>query len=208
MTSLLRALALALLLCVPSAPALAGGGPLGIDQRVAYDNSGIWSRHAQIALEYGAVAGVGALALWEGGESRLGKTSWQAVDSMALGAVAATGLKLAFSRVRPVDSNDPNQWFQGGGNKSFPSGEVTLVSSVVTPYILEYGGDHPAVYALALIPVYDGIARMKTWGHWQTDVLAGLALGGTMGWLMHDRETPLVLGVLPQGFSVGFNKRW
>jgi undecaprenyl-diphosphatase len=181
---------------------------LGIDQRVAYDNSGIWSRHAQIALEYGAVAGVGALALWEGGESRLGKTSWQAVDSMALGAVAATGLKLAFSRVRPVDSNDPNQWFQGGGNKSFPSGEVTLVSSVVTPYILEYGGDHPAVYALALIPVYDGIARMKTWGHWQTDVLAGLALGGTMGWLMHDRETPLVLGVLPQGFSVGFNKRW
>jgi undecaprenyl-diphosphatase len=64
------------------------------------------------------------------------------------------------------------------------------------------------VYALALIPVYDGIARMKTWGHWQTDVLAGLALGGTMGWLMHDRETPLVLGVLPQGFSVGFNKRW
>lgn len=208
MTSLPRALALAWLLCVPSAPALAGGGPLGIDQRVTYDNSGIWARSNQVALEYGAVAGVAALALWEGGESRLGKTSWQAVDSMALGAVAATGLKLAFSRVRPVDSNNPNQWFQGSGNKSFPSGEVTLITSVVTPYILEYGGDHPAVYALALLPVYDGIARMKTWGHWQSDVLAGLALGGTMGWLMHDREAPLVLGVLPQGFSVGFNKRW
>ena len=208
MTSLLRALALAALLCVPSAPALAGGGPLGIDQRVAYDNSGIWARHNQVALEYGTVAGVAALALWEGGESRLGKTTWQAVDAMSFGAVAASGLKLAFSRVRPVDANDPNLWFKGGGNKSFPSGEVTLVSSAVTPYILEYGPDHPAVYVLALLPVYDGMARLKTWGHWQSDVLAGAALGATLGWLMHEREMPLVLGLLPQGASVGFSKRW
>jgi undecaprenyl-diphosphatase len=202
------ALIMALLLGVPSAPTLAAGGPLGIDQRVAFDESGIWARHNQLALEYGSIAIVGALALWEGSESRLGKTSWQAVDSMALGAIASTGLKLTFSRVRPVDSANPNQWFQGSGNKSFPSGEVTLISSVVTPYILEYGPDHPGVYALALLPVYDGIARMKSRGHWQTDVLAGVALGATMGYLMHERDVPLVLGVLPQGFSVGFNKRW
>ena len=208
MNTLLRAVALAIVLCAPSAPALAGGGPLGIDQRAAYDNSGIWARHNQVALEYGTVAGIAALAVWEGGESRLGKTTWQAVDAMTFGAIAASGLKLAFSRVRPVDANDPSLWFKGGGNKSFPSGEVTLISGVVMPYMLEYGHDHPAVYALAALPAYDAVARVKTWGHWQSDVLAGVVLGGTLGWLMHSQDAPLVLGVLPQGLTVGFSKRW
>lgn len=203
-----RALLLALLCALPSVPALAAGGPLGIDQRIAFDESGPWARRNQLALEFGSIATVAALALWEGGDTRLGRTSWQSVDSMALGAVAATGLKLAFSRVRPIDSPNPNRWFQGGGNKSFPSGEVTLITSAVTPYVLEYGPDHPAVYALAALPVYDAIARMKSWGHWQTDVLAGAALGAALGWAMHERQLPLVLGVLPQGFSVGLGTRW
>jgi undecaprenyl-diphosphatase len=59
-----------------------------------------------------------------------------------------------------------------------------------------------------LLPVYDAIARVKTWGHWQTDVLAGLALGSGVGYLMHEREMPLTLSVLPHGFAVGLSKRW
>jgi len=50
---------------------------------------------------------------------------------------------------------------------------VTLTASVVTPFVLEYAQDHPGVYALELIPLYDAVARMKVHGHWQTDVLAG-----------------------------------
>ena len=187
---------------------LAGGGPLGIDHRWNYDNSGIWNRSVQNDLAYGLVAAEVIGALYEGGDSRLGKTFWTSIDSSAAGAVSSLVLKEAFSRVRPTETDNPNQWFKGHGNQSFPSGEVTLVTSVITPFVLEYGRDHPAVYALELLPAYDAIARMKSRAHWQTDVLAGFALGTAVGVLAHSREHPFLLSVLPDGFAVGFKKRF
>jgi hypothetical protein len=44
-----------LLALVISAPAFCSGGPLGIDHRLHYDNSGIWARGNQKALMYGTV---------------------------------------------------------------------------------------------------------------------------------------------------------
>lgn len=186
----------------------AGGGFLGIDSRLAYDNSGLWARNYQLALIYSMMAGEAGLALWEGGDTELGKTAWQSIDSTLVAGTAATALKYVFSRERPSATADPNKWFAGHGNESFPSGEVSVVSSIVTPFVLEYGAEHPAVYALELLPVYDAIARMKTWGHWQTDVLAGFALGTASGYFMHQRAVPLTLSVLPHGFSVGLSTRW
>ena len=149
-----------------------------------YDNSGIWKRSYQEVLEYGLIGGEVVGALWEGGETRFGRTLWQSVDASAASGVVAFAMKYAFSRVRPIDSNnDPNLWFKGHGNESFPSGEVTAVSSIVTPLVLEYGPDHPLTYALEALPVYDGIARMKVQAHWQSDVIAGFALGTAAGWL-------------------------
>jgi len=139
--------------CVTQAPlALAGGGPLGIDSRLSYDNSGIWARSNQNALIDSMMALVGAGALWEGGNDRLGKTFWQSVDAGVFSGVAETALKYAFSRERPSQTSDPNRWFTGHG-QSFPSGEVTTTSSLVTPFVLEYGREHPAVYALELLPI-------------------------------------------------------
>jgi hypothetical protein len=183
----------------------AGGGPLGIDHMLTYDDSGIWNRRYQQAVEYGLVATEVLGAVWEGGETRFGRTLWQSIDASVAGGVAAQVLKIGFSRVRPIDSNgNPDLWFQGHGNESFPSGEVTLASSVVTPLMLEYGKDHPLVYALEVLPVYDAIARMKVQAHWQTDVLAGLALGTTSGWIMHrNQNTPYILRIMPHGIYVG-----
>jgi PAP2 superfamily len=183
----------------------AGGGPFGIDHEWTYDNGGIWKRSYQQALEYGLIGGEVVGALWEGGDTRLGRTLWQSVDASAISGVVALGLKYAFSRVRPIDSNnDPNLWFKGHGNQSFPSGEVTEVSSIVTPLMLEYGPEHPAMYALELLPIYDGLARMKVQAHWQSDVLAGFALGTGTGWLMHRRMHPFIIQVRPHGIYVGF----
>src|SRR5579863_2858345 len=180
------AVATALLLLMRAAACSAGGGFLGIDQELAYDNSGIWKRNYQEFLEYGLIVGEVGGAVWEGGETRLGRTLWQSIDSSAASGIVAYALKYAFSRVRPEASNgDPDLWFKGHGNQSFPSGEVTEVSSIVTPFVLEYGHDQPFVYALELLPVYDSIARMKVQAHWQTDVLAGFALGSATGWVMH-----------------------
>jgi len=189
--------------------AWAGGGPLGIDHRIGYDNSGIWARNNQNALIYLMLAGEFGGALWEGGEDRLGRTLWQSIDSTAMGGLTSEALKHLFSRERPSATSDPNEWFKGHGNQSFPSGEVTVVSAIVTPLVLEYRHDSPAVYALELLPVYDGIARMKVWGHWQSDVIAGFAIGTAAGLLAHAHTgTPWILGVMPRGIYVGLKKQF
>lgn len=79
---------------------------------------------------------------------------------------------------------------------------------VVTAFVLEYGSNHPTVDALALLPIYDGIARVKTWGHWQTDVKAGFALGAAAGYLLHRPGTPVILSILPHRFEIGFRKEF
>ena len=201
-------LLLALLLRVPTS--VAGGGLFGIDHELSYDNSGIWRRSNQEALEYGLIGGEVVGAIWEGGETRFGRTLWQSVDASAASGVVALAMKYAFSRVRPVDSNnDPNLWFKGHGNQSFPSGEVTAVSSIITPLVLEYGPEHPLTYALEVLPVYDGIARMKVQAHWQSDVLAGFALGTGTGWLIHrNPNSPFILRVMPHEIYVGIGARF
>ncbi len=200
----LRATALIGLLLAP-AMGWAGGGPLGIDHMLPYDDSGIWNRRYQQAVEYGLLGTEVIGAVWEGGESRLGRSWWQSIDASVAGGITAQVLKVAFSRVRPIDSNgNPDLWFQGHGNESFPSGEVTLASAVVTPLVLEYGHDQPLVYALELLPVYDAVARMKVQAHWQTDVIAGFAIGTASGWIMHrNPNTPYILRIMPHGIYVG-----
>ncbi len=196
---------LALLVC---GCAWAGGGPLGIDSMVALDDKGIWKRSTQNAVLGVVVTGTIAAAFWEGGETRLGKTLWQSVDSLAISTVSTTAGKLIFTRARPTQTDDPNQWFKGGHHYSFPSGEAGAMSAVVTPFILEYKDDHPWVWALELLPAYTAVARVKVHAHWQTDVLAGFAIGTAAGFYAHSRDSPWLLGVLPHGASVGFRKQW
>jgi undecaprenyl-diphosphatase len=183
-------------------------GLFGIDHTVKYDNDGLISRNLQLGVEYGTLAFIVGGALWEGGGSRLGRTYWQSIDAAAAGTVSSTVLKGVFTRSRPMQSGDPNLWFQGKSHYSFPSGEVTFVTAAVTPFVLEYGEDHPAVYALGLLPFYDAIARVKVGGHWQSDVLAGLALGGAAGYLAHRQDNPWMLRALPGGAAVGFKTRF
>ncbi|HEX9395639.1 MAG TPA: phosphatase PAP2 family protein [Burkholderiales bacterium] len=204
--NLTRRFAAAGLFCACATIAWAGGGPLGIDHRWSYDDSGIWNRSYQNVVRYGGLFADVGLAAWEGGESRLGKTAWQSLDSVALGGLAAEGTKRIAGRTRPIDGNNPDQWRKGG--RSFPSGEVAETSAIVTPYVLEYGRDHPAVWALELVPIYDAIARMKVQAHWQTDVLAGFALGTAAGYYAHGRDNPLILGIMPHGIMVGLKKQF
>ncbi|MGH8224870.1 MAG: phosphatase PAP2 family protein [Gammaproteobacteria bacterium] len=194
-----------MLSCAPFA-AQAGGGLLGIDHRLAYDDSGIWNRTRQKQIfALAALVTVGG-ALWQGSEDRLGRTFWQSSDSLLFSAVSVFALKRIVQRPRPSQENDPNLFFQGCcGNNSFPSGEVTGMAAMVTPFILEYHKNYPWVWALEALPLYDSVARMKTWGHWQTDVLAGWALGTALGWYAHSRKVPLLIVILPHGFSVGLH---
>lgn len=193
-----------LLALTVSGTALASGGPFGIDHRLHYDNSGIWNRNDQKALLYGSIITVGAGAIVFGDDNKLGDTFWRSVDAMVISGIGTTALKYTFRRERPSATSDPNRWFKGSGAQSFPSGEVAAISAAVTPFIVNYGDEHPAVYALAVLPVYDAVARMKTRGHWQSDVLVGAAIGTGVGIWATRRHSPLIVGWLPGGFSVGY----
>jgi undecaprenyl-diphosphatase len=191
-----------------SASAVASGGPFGIDHRVHYDDSGIWKRSNQDVMIYGMIATVVGGALAFGDQDKLGDTFWRSVDALAVTGVATEGLKFTFQRERPSQTSDPDRFFAGSHAESFPSGEVAAISAAVTPFMVNYGHDHPSVYALALLPVYDAVARVKTRGHWQSDVLAGAAVGTGVGlWASH-RNSPLIIGWLPGGFQAGFIHRF
>lgn len=185
-----------------SGTVFASGGPLGIDHRLHYDDSGIWKRSNQKALLFGSIVTVGAGALALGDDDRLGDAAWRSIDAMVITGVGTQALKYTFRRERPSQTNDPDRFFTHG--QSFPSGEVAALSAAVTPFIAQYGNDHPAVYALALLPAYDAVARMKVHAHWQSDVLVGALVGTGVGLWATRRDSPLIVGWLPGGFSVGY----
>jgi undecaprenyl-diphosphatase len=186
-------------------PSRAGGGPLGIDHEWSYSNHGVWSTHYEQGLVYGVMlfeAG-GALLLGDD-EDGFGHTLWQSVDASVFSGVSAEILKIAFSRARPIQGGNPDKWFQGSCCASFPSGQVTLQASFVTPIILHYAHSEPWIWALELLPAYDALARLKHHDHWQTDVIAGWALGTAAGYWAAKRETPVMVQILPRGLSIGF----
>ena len=201
---------LAVLACAGIAPRVAGaaGGPFGIDHEWALDEKGIWSRSAQNALEISVVATEGIGALWLGNDDPVGHTFWQTIDSSLMSGIAAEGMKVAFSRARPYQANDPNLWFQGSCCRSFPSGEVTLQASFVTPFIVNYAPEHPWIWALEVLPLYDAIARLKSQAHWQSDVLVGWVIGSSFGYLSTTYKTPLVVRILPRGMTIGISRHF
>jgi membrane-associated phospholipid phosphatase len=180
----------------------------GLDQELPLDQSGIWARKYQTALQNGVIATVLVGSLWLGNDNELGHTFWQTLDSTAVSSLAATALKYTFSRARPYQGNNPNLWFQGSCCQSFPSGEVTLQASFVTPFIINYAKQDPWIWSLAALPVYDAIARLKSQAHWQTDVIAGGLLGAGVGYWATTRKIPLTVQILPKGVSVGLSKRF
>ena len=179
-----------------------------IDHRVSYDASGAWNanvyRDVVIALSVAQIGG----AAWEGADSRFGRTMWQGIDAELISAAAATAGKYIFTRVRPSNEDNPCLWFHGGSNYSFPSGEAAVAAGLVTPYVLEYGREYPAAYLLAVLPLYVGAGRIRNQAHWQTDVLAGWAVGGLSGWYAHSRDVPILIELLPHGVAIGFKKQF
>lgn len=178
-----------------------------IDHEIGYSESGVWKpavyRNLMNTLTLAQVGG----ALWEGADSRIGLTMWKGIDSQLIGAAGAEAGKRIFRRERPATENNPCMWFRDS-NQSFPSGEATNAAALVTPYLLEYGEDHPAVYGLLTIPAYVGVARMRNHAHWQSDVLAGWGLGAASGYYAYSRDVPILVSILPRGITVGLRREF
>ena len=201
-----RATATLLLACAAFAVPVTSSA--GFDHRVTPTDSGIWARKYTQGLEYAVIGTEVGGALWLGGESELGLTFWQTIDSSIFSSATAQGMKWAFGRERPSQTSSPNEWFKGSHAQSFPSGEVTLQASFVTPFIVNYAERDPWVWALEILPAYDAVARVKNGAHWQTDVLAGWALGSGFGYLAAKNKSPFFLTLLPHAFMVGMHSSW
>jgi hypothetical protein len=178
-----------------------------IDHEFGYSESGLWKpdvyRDLMNTLTLAQVAG----ALWEGSDSRIGLTMWKGIDSQLMGAAGAEAGKRIFRRERPVTENNPCVWFHDS-NHSFPSAEATNAAALVTPYVLEYGEDQPAVYGLLALPAYVGLARMRNHAHWQSDILAGWGVGAASGYYAYSRESPILVSILPRGITVGLRREF
>jgi hypothetical protein len=186
----------------------AGGGPLGIDHQWHYDDHGIWAPHYEQGLVYGVMIFEAGGAVWLGNDDDFGHTLWQSVDASIVSGVSAEILKYAFSRARPNQGDNPDKWFQGSCCSSFPSGQVTLQASFVTPIILHYAPHQPWIWLLEVLPVYDALARLKHQDHWQSDVIAGWALGSAAGYWASTRELPVMVEILPRGLTIGFSRHF
>jgi undecaprenyl-diphosphatase len=197
-----------MLLLLASNCANAAAGFLGIDHEWTLDQSGIWARKYQTGLEYGVIGVEIGGALWLGSDDELGHVFWQTIDASVISGIAADGLKRVFTRARPDQGNNPHKWFQGSCCASFPSGEVTLQASFVTPLIAHYAKENPWIWTLEALPIYDAFARVKSQAHWQTDVIVGWGLGSAAGYWSATRQTPISVQILPRGFSIGLSIRF
>lgn len=207
-------LVLGILLLVPS-PSYAAcsgdghtGGIFHLDRCDEYEATGIRSRKNQKLLDTVVLGGTLGVAMWEGTDSRLGRQAWQSLDSIVTAAVATEVMKRVFQRPRPSQSDDPDLWRQGKGHYSFPSGETATMAAFVTPIILNYRDEYPAVWGLTLLPLYMADARMGSQAHWTSDVLAGAAVGVAAGWFATKRQSPLILGLTKDGAFVGLRRRF
>lgn len=202
---LLAGVALMLILGFAAPPASACPNLIDCTPTHAH-KGGVWSI-AKTGLFPGVLIGVtGAAALWEGDHNRFGNTLWQSIDAAAISGIITQAMKFSFQRARPHEvPGNANDWFSGIHHRSFPSGDVSAITALVTPPILEYGPSHPWVYALALLPAYDGAARVEYRDHYPTDVIAGMLVGFASGWLAHHyREHHIIVSILPKGLLVGF----
>ena len=174
----------------------------GFDHRVTKDTGGIYGLQDAVPVSLSLLAA--GCAWWQGTEDRLGRTCWEAGEAAFGSALAAKGLQFITGRQAPSATGDPNKWFSGGKG-SFPSTHVSVTTAAVTPFIYRYIHDDPLVAVLALLPMYEMVARVKAREHWQTDVIAGAALGFAIGAYEAHRDNPLVFSVLPGGAYVGFH---
>ena len=154
------------------------------------------------------IGGTLGVALWEGTQSPNGTTAWKSLDAMAGAAVTTEIMKDVSQRPRPSQSSNPDLWRQGGGNKSFPSGETATMAAFVTPIIVDNRKEHPWVWTLSTLPIYLGQARMKSEGHWLSDVVVGGAVGIAAGIWAADRDSPLLLEITKDGMFVGLKQRF
>lgn len=175
-----------------------------LDKKYPYDDNKFWGLHYDIPYDMTVV--VISLALIEGTNSRLGRTSFEAIDAGLINTLITQSIKRVTGRVRPRSATTPDEWFEYG-NLSFPSGHVSSVTAFVTPYILEYHKTNPLIWSLAFFPIHQMVGRVKYQAHWTSDVIVGAMVGVLSGYMAHN-NSPLLLSLSGDEKFIGLRHRF
>ena len=165
-----------------------------LDKKYPTNNSLFYSSHYEVPYVLGYSLALYSL-LWgvdNNSESRFQRASSKAIETLVINQIATEAIKLTAGRKRPRNTSFPSDWGYFG-NKSFPSGHVSSTTAIITPYILEYKDDYPAIYLLGLLPLHQMLGRVNAQAHWTSDVLAGALLGGGIAFARHKAQTNLLV---------------
>jgi undecaprenyl-diphosphatase len=191
--------------CAIATPAH-GGGPLGIDHRLAFDDSGIWNRHNQNALVASTWIVAGGGALWEGDDSRFGHTFRQSVDSLAL-TWSRRSHEADVLALATVADRRPRPLVPGQGQQQLPerrSGEQHDRDHAVRPRIPFRASGRLGARAAADLRrrrPHEGVGTLADRRHRQ-------AIGTALGAYAHSRPSSLSVGLLPRGVTLGWKTRF
>jgi membrane-associated phospholipid phosphatase len=105
--------------------------------------------------------------------------AWQMVEAGGLAAVTSYAFKFAAGRLRPNQTDDPNQWRKSGA--SFPSFHAAAAFAIGT-VLAESGNDDNRwvrrFLGYGAVAGFTAFQRLKHNAHWLSDDVAGAALGG------------------------------
>jgi len=125
----------------------------------------------RVLAPFVALTGVSGLIFKD---RKLVKTSVEAGESFIISGAIVNAIKTLTMRERPSSGTNPFSF--AWGNKSFPSGHVTVISAVSTVFAKEY--NCKAFYAIPALTVF---ARIRKNAHWLSDTVAGFTLGYVVG---------------------------
>ena len=133
-------------------------------------------------------------------DSRLKRTSWDAVKSLVMASIVTEAFKTTTGRARPFMNEGPHSFHPFSGAdyyKSLPSGHATVAFAIFTPYAETYSR---WIYLVPASVAYSRIYKNK---HWFSDVVVGGGLGFLSGYFFsHHPQKRIVL--IPGGVTVYF----
>ncbi|RMH77283.1 MAG: phosphatase PAP2 family protein [Calditrichaeota bacterium] len=117
--------------------------------------------------------------------------AWRYLESGALSALSAGILKISIGRARPEAGLGPHHFRPGSFSstwQSFPSGHTSFAAAAAGAALADQGAPlwiKGFAGALALTTAFARVAKGR---HWLSDTVAGLWLGGAIGW--HTMKRP------------------
>ncbi|MEZ4271121.1 MAG: phosphatase PAP2 family protein [Myxococcota bacterium] len=172
-----------------------------LDRRAVHNDSDAWMLTSDVTLGVmiGGIALADALDTWQSQKQSLASSFWGdfgtdalvIVETAAIANALAHIFKFAFRRPRPTQYREGRGVGSIENQLSFPSGHATAAAALATAYGMTFALKHPNSPwryvlwpTLASMVLLTGEARVAGGFHFHSDILAGVALGTTVGFLM------------------------